>query len=194
MVIFNRLGKQQKNFYDKPKGIATVDPESTEKLWSETAEFDDAWKQRISLMADYITLPGAVADFGCGMMWLEEYLKPENTYIPIDYMARDARTIVVDLNQDSLPNLTARVAFMSGVLEYVSHPEKIIRYLAKQNVEQLIIAYCTLEKFSSIDRRKSLNWKSHLSIFELLEHFTEDYSLQRLDEISKNSVFVLLKK
>jgi hypothetical protein len=192
--MFNRLQKQKRNLYSKAEETATIDKKSIDKLWAKSSEFDTAWKQRISFMSNYITVPGAVADFGCGMMWLEECLKPENTYIPIDYMARDSRTIVIDLNCDMLPELGAKIAFMSGVLEYVKQPEKVIDNLAEQNVEQLIISYCTFDKFNNMDQRESLNWKSHLSIFELLGQFTKRYSLQTLDDINSNSIFVFSKK
>ena len=42
--------------------------------WNRAEEFDVAWKARIAAMARRIDGPGRVADFGCGLMWLEQVL------------------------------------------------------------------------------------------------------------------------
>ncbi|MBD2176644.1 hypothetical protein H6F42_06910 [Pseudanabaena sp. FACHB-1998] len=159
-------------------------------LWSSNWEFDEEWKNRISTMAAYINTSGTVADFGCGLMWLEPLLKPENTYLPIDYIARDERTLVIDLNKDLLPELNADIAFLSGVLEYVIDIENFVYNLTNKNFKKIILSYCTLEKFSDVNGRESLNWVSHKSIFDILSMFTSKYSLSAINDVKGNTIFV----
>jgi hypothetical protein len=165
-----------------------------DKLWSSNTEFDETWKNRIALMASYIDIPGSVADFGCGMMWLESFLKEDNSYIPIDYIKRDDRTIVLDLNNNSISQINADIAFLSGVLEYVKDPQKFIFELTDIGFKKIIISYCTLEKFGSISARSDINWVSHESIFSLLTMFTVRYTLTAIDDVNGNTILAFTKK
>jgi hypothetical protein len=165
-----------------------------EKLWSKPEEFDETWKRRISVMASHIKIPGRVADFGCGMMWLEGILPTANSYVPVDYIRRDDRTIVLDLNRDPLPAFNAEVAFLSGVLEYVNDVEAFARSLSSAGFRQIIFSYCTLEHFGDLRKRAELNWVSHKSIFELLHIFLKDFSLTALDDVNRNTIFVFERR
>jgi hypothetical protein len=167
---------------------------SLEKPWTISEEFDDNWKQRISLMASYIDMPGCVADFGCGMMWLENFLKSGNIYVPIDYIRRDERTIVIDLNVDPISAINADIAFLSGILEYIKDIPQFISQLTDNNFKLIILSYCTIEKNSDVRVRKSLNWVSHVSVFELLSLFINKYNLTAIDDFNSNTVLVFKKK
>ena len=164
------------------------------ELWTSETEFDTAWKKRIELMASYIDIPGKVADFGCGMMWLENFLKSENSYVPIDYIRRDERTIVIDLNVGPISAINAEIAFLSGILEYIEDIPKFISQLTDNNFKLIILSYCTLEKNSDVGVRKSLNWVSHVSLFELLSLFTNKYNLTAIDDFNINTILVFKKK
>jgi hypothetical protein len=159
-------------------------------LWSSASEFDEAWKARIALMARYVDRPGAVADFGCGPMWLEEFLPPGNTYVPIDYIPRDDRTIVLDLNADPLPDLHAQVAVMSGVLEYVRDLEPLVSQLEQQGFTRLIVSYNTVDRVPRLIVRKAFNWVSHLHLDELLTLFYRGFTLVEIDSLSSNTILV----
>ena len=50
----------------------------------------------------------SVADLGCGTMTLKSHLAPGTRYVPVDVVARDADTVVVDLNREPLPALAVR--------------------------------------------------------------------------------------
>ena len=77
----------KKIFYKQPEKTEPAEEAAVAStLWSSPIEFDEKWKRRISTMASYITKPCPVADFGCGMMWLETCLPPNCTYIPLDYV------------------------------------------------------------------------------------------------------------
>jgi hypothetical protein len=163
-------------------------------LWSSESEFDEVWKKRISVMASYINIPGTVADFGCGLMWLEPLLNQENTYLPIDYIARDPRTLVIDFNVDLIPELNAEIAFLSGVLEYVKDVNKFVDQLTNRGFKKIILSYCTYEKFNNINNRTSLNWVSHESIFQILSLFCKNYNLVAIDDVNNNTIFVFERK
>ncbi len=145
-------------------------------------------------MASYIQTPGVVADFGCGMMWLEERLGPQNSYLPIDYIKRDDRTMVLDLNRDSLDAVKADVAFLSGALEYVADLRRFAAALQARRFAQIILSYCTLEKHPDRKTRASLNWVSHESIFSLLGFFLEHYTLTAVDDVNTNTILVFALK
>ncbi|WP_009633331.1 hypothetical protein [Synechocystis sp. PCC 7509] len=164
------------------------------QLWSKTEEFDASWKTRIALMASYIDVPGTVADFGCGMMWLEAYLSKDNPYLPIDYIQRDSRTIVLDLNRDSIPNLNADIAFLSGILEYIEDLDSFLQQLIECKFKKILVSYCTIENLSSIKIRKKLNWVSHESIFIILSVFCKKYTLVHIDRISNNTILIFNNK
>ena len=152
-------------------------PSSGGKLWSDEKEFDENWKRRISAMAAFIDMPGPVADLGCGMRWLEQFLREENPYVPVDYVRRDERTLVIDFNADKLPELGAKVAFLSGSLEYVKEAVMFLGTLTGMGFEQIILSYCTTEKFHDMKVRRGLNWTSHLSIYQILTALTGQYDL-----------------
>jgi hypothetical protein len=163
-------------------------------LWSVAAEFDQAWKDRIRLMASFIDRPGAVADFGCGPMWLEEFLPRGNTYMPIDYIRRDARTIVVDLNKDQLPPLGASVAVMSGVLEYIEDLPAFVGQIEQQDFTRLIASYNSVDRVPRKLAREAVNWVSHLHLDELLILFCRSFDLVHVDRVSTNTILVLDRK
>lgn len=180
----------KKIFYKTP---AEKEP-GEDKLWSSSSEFSETWKMRIGGMAAYIKKPCAVADFGCGMMWLESLLPQGSTYVPIDFIRRDERTIVLDLNRDPFPDVQADVAFMSGVLEYVEDVPAVAKALATSRFQRLIISYCTTEKFGDLTNRKGLNWVSHHSVFEFLSFFLPAFDLTALGDVNNNTLFVFDRK
>ncbi|MEJ0000266.1 MAG: TylF/MycF/NovP-related O-methyltransferase [Verrucomicrobiota bacterium] len=159
-------------------------------LWSQSSEFDDAWKERIATMASYIRKPCSVMDFGCGQMWLEPLLPPGCTYLPLDYIRRDERTLVVDLNRDPLPAVKADVAFLSGVLEYVEDIEGFAARLTAAGFQKIILSYCLRETIGGLGSRKELNWVCHKTLPELLAIFLPNYDLAAIRRIKDNTILV----
>lgn len=173
----------------------TTDPEiNRAKPWSMPAEFDETWKRRIEVMAAHLINPAVVADFGCGMMWLENFLRPGQKYLPIDYLRRDERTLVLDLNRDSLQNVRADAAFLSGVLEYVQDVPAFAGKLAALPLKQIVLSYCTTDKHPDIEKRRNLNWTSHESLHTLLPPFLEAFNLGAMDDVKDNTILVFMRK
>lgn len=181
-------------FYKKPKKDDKPEEDQAVGLWASSEEFDEAWKRRIAVMGSYITGSCSVADFGCGMMWLESRLPQGSIYHPFDFVRRDERTVVLDLNRDPLPPVSIEVAFLSGVLEYVEDVAAFSRQLAAAGFRKIILSYCTLEKFPDVEGRKALNWVSHVSLFDLLSMFLADFNLVAIDDVNNNSIFVFDRK
>jgi hypothetical protein len=162
--------------------------------WTSGSEFDEAWKRRIARMASLITVPGVVADFGCGMMWLETMLSPRNSYLPIDFVRRDDRTLVLDLNTDTLEGIHADVAFLSGVMEYVKDLGGFARRLQDRGFRQIIASYCTLDDHPDMKLRQALNWRSHLSLDALTALFRDRYDLTTVDHVSGDTIMAFSRR
>lgn len=166
---------------------------SSDLLWSKQSEFNDNWEKRNKLIASYVDLPGTVVDVGCGMMWLEKYLRHDNLYLPINYIKRDRRTIN-DVNNNLLPYIKADIAVFSGFIEYFDHIDKFIYSIRQLKLKRIVMSYCTTAVFHDIATRKGLNWINHLSMYELLLIMLIDYNLIHIDCIHKNNIFVFGNK
>jgi hypothetical protein len=166
------------------------------KNWFKEDDFDVLWKNRIQKMSSYIDneKPMRIVDFGCGMMWLEQYLNSFHIYVPVDYIKRDDRTIVVDLNVYPFPVIEGDIAFLSGILEYIVDIDKFYNEIVQNEYKMIVLSYCTLEKNNNINARHMLNWKSHLSIFTLIYIFTQDYVLSIIDDYNNNTILVFNRK
>jgi len=136
--------------------------------WRDIEYFDESWKIRIRAMSELIEEEKEVMDLGCGKMWLKGYLSDDIKYSGCDYVKRDDDTIVCDFNQGQFPFNAVELIFVSGCLEYVENVEWFIESIAK-HCSSLIISYCTVELNPDINARKSLGWKNHLTLQQLLE-------------------------
>jgi hypothetical protein len=168
----------------------TLDPPSV-PLFSKPEEFDEEWKHRISHLAKFIDTVGPVVDIGCGMMWLESQLVRGNAYIPVDYVRRDDRTILLDLNADPWPAIVAEFVFMSGVLEYVRDVPDFLRQLMAYGYRRILFTYCTTEFWWKMSLREQLNWVSHHSLEELLNVLLPSYRLVAMERVGKQVAVVV---
>lgn len=161
--------------------------------WKEIEYFDESWKRRIEAMASLIEDEKSVIDLGCGRMWLREFLPKGVTYTGCDYVQRDTDTIVCDFNNKEFPDLSADLVFASGVLEYI---EDVDWFLSKiQTIsDSLIISYCVMELNADIKSRKTLGWKNHLSLSDLLEKaLSKGFVLCRIIKNVDGNVIMKLK-
>lgn len=107
-----------------------------------------------------------ILDIGCWDMKLEKVLPSGCTYVPLDVMARDERTIVVNLNKDKLPIIQADFFVGLGVLEYIHDIPKLFRQLSRQFSSGLF-SYYPMEKSPGKDRL-STGWVNSLNSTELI--------------------------
>lgn len=132
--------------------------------WSDPKQLEAAWEARAVVAAQLIPPGTRVADIGCGAMRLEAHLRFGCTYMPSDVVARDARTVVADLNVGGLPNDLVRnvdVVSMLGVWEYLYAPDKTFAALARSG-RPLVTSYCPTNLAPQIDRR-ALGWVNDLT-------------------------------
>ncbi len=113
------------------------------------------WNERAACAASMLESQHSVADIGCGDMQLEKHLPASCRYIPIDVVARDQRTIIVDLNVDCLPQVSASSYAVLGVLEYLFEPERLLDCLNGT----LVVRYNPINFNAS--HREEHGWVNH---------------------------------
>lgn len=140
--------------------------ESDTLRWAQASSLKSAWRSRAAIVAGLIPPGTSVLDLGCGAMDLERELGAETIYLPADLVARDGRTIIVDLNGGDLPDVPADVATMLGVLEYIHRPERLLAAMA-QRWPRAIITYNPADLDRGRDRRTH-GWFNDLTSAELV--------------------------
>jgi len=138
--------------------------------WANPGKLEPAWEARAVFAADFIPAGSKILDIGCGTMKLERHLPFGCAYVPGDIVARDDRTVVVDLNETGIPEkhvADADFVVMLGVWEYLYNPNQIFSAFAKTG-KPILCSYCTRELTTHLDRR-ALGWVNDFSLSEFLE-------------------------
>lgn len=149
----------------------------------------DDWSPRTRLAAEMLTGVDTVADIGCGSMELERLL-PNAVYWPIDCVARDPRTIVVDLNKEPPPQVSARTVTLLGVLEYIIDAPKLLRSLAAL-YPQLLISYNIAERRCEADQEWYV-WVNDYSRADLEDLFSKcGYSIEKTCDLGPQVLWLL---
>jgi hypothetical protein len=139
--------------------------------WSDPKQLEPAWEGRAVVAADFIAAGTRVLDIGCGAMALERHLPFGATYQPCDIVARDARTIVADLNTQRLPAQAvadADLVTMLGVWEYIYKPGDLFAAFAKTG-KPILCSYCDAALTPDRDRRRTLGWVNDFTLAEFLD-------------------------
>jgi len=103
------------------------------------AALNTKWEGRTQLAAEWLRDERAVADIGCGLMSLERFLPASTTYIPMDVVRRDERTIVFDQNKDLIPKVDCDAAVVLGVLEYAHDISFVLEQL--RQFPKILLSY-----------------------------------------------------
>lgn len=160
----------------RPEGLAGQRP------WplGEAREFEVWWDERTRLLAELVPPGSRVIEFGAGRRQLERYLDQSCTYVPSDLVDRGPGTIVCDLNQRPLPDLSRvrpDVAVFGGVLEYVANTEALIAWLAPA-ITRCVASYAYVDPNAGLAERVSRyveRWRngymSHHTEQELIDLF-----------------------
>lgn len=134
----------------------------------------EQWRVRASIAASMIPAGLALLDVGCGAMYLENEAAPRH-YIPVDMDARDARTRVIDLNEQALPAKwidEVDVVALMGVLEYINDPAALVKSVADRK-KPLICSYNVLEARSARRDLKRGRWRNDYTTAEIESLFAE---------------------
>jgi hypothetical protein len=138
--------------------------------WSDPKQLEPAWEARAVMAADFIAAGTRILDIGCGAMKLERHLPFGAKYQPCDVVARDDRTIVVDLNTQALPVEAVKAAdlvVMLGVWEYIYKPGELFQAFAGTG-KPILCSYCDVSLTSNIDRRRVLGWVNDFTLDQFL--------------------------
>jgi len=165
--------------------FSTMDPSARQSITRDTiakrataverwaniaAESSARWNLRAKLAASLIPDQQTVADLGCGLMDLERHLGPTATYIPVDVVRRDPRTVVVDLNAAELPKLNASCVVGLGLLEYLHDIPKFLSKVARY-YEVAVFSYSPTEVVTSLEDRLAGGWVNNYSVLDLENEF-----------------------
>jgi hypothetical protein len=126
--------------------------ETDVERWSQRESFEPRWAHRAGLAAQMIPAYARVMDVGCGAMDLERALPEGCVYLPCDLVARDARTVVCDLNKGEFPTGgDADVVTMLGVLEYVLDPDALLAKVRALG-RPFVCSYSITDRAPQLDR------------------------------------------
>ena len=113
------------------------------------------WSSRTERIARLIPERSRVLEFGAGTRQLERLLSAGCEYVPSDLVDRGPGTVICDLNQRPLPDLTylkANVAVFAGVLEYINELPSLVKWLSHQT--QMCVASYDCVKTSPYSVRR----------------------------------------
>jgi hypothetical protein len=137
-----------------------------------TADWD-RMRTRVRKLSEWIDGSiRSIVDYGAGEMFLKTMLSPETKYYPVDYIRRSEETILCDLNSGNFPDIHTDASVLSGVLEFLTTAESLLRHVCATTGHRILLTYMTREKFpGSEDRRASayVNDFTENQIIELLD-------------------------
>jgi methyltransferase family protein len=142
-----------------------VDPTDRAR-WTDAASLDPEWDRRAEFVSRMIRPGTKVLDLGCGRMSLRQFLPNGCSYVGCDFIARDAETIVCNLNIGEFPDSAAAVAnviTMLGLLEYILDVPKLLRRVAGYGKEVIFSYHPTGSFRRRIRARRRVGWVSDLS-------------------------------
>lgn len=169
-----QLSTKVSNFYD-------LDSKDRERIvdaaiWSRktlisrwetlASEKTESWAIRAQRAASMLGGVSSVVDVGCGMMTLEQYLPGNVRYVPVDVVRRDARTFVIDLNEEELPDFGTDCIVGLGLLEYLFDVPSILRRMASV-YEMAVLSYNPLDYMPNVSERTRHAWVNHYTEADL---------------------------
>lgn len=170
------------------------------KRWSDPRSFHADWEPRTKRIAALVPDGSRVIEFGAAHRLLERHLDPSCTYVPSDMVDRGPGTIVCDLNQRPLPDLSADVydvAVLIGVLEYLRDLPSALDWLTTL-VPVCVLAYAPAKVrghslraiFETISRLRH-GWMNNYLEEEIRSFFRErGFELVRAESWEQQRLFV----
>ena len=142
--------------------IAALRQKTDYRRWADTRNLYSEWEPRTKRAAELVPAGSRVIEFGAGTRALERHLDSSCTYTPSDLVDRGPGTIVCDLNERPLPEISADtydVVVAVGVLEYIRDLPSVVEWWATFAPRCVISYACpdtndqmTRTKLGSIDR------------------------------------------
>lgn len=126
-------------------------------------DIEDRWRERLELIADLIPQGSSVLDLGCGAQGLRQLV--DGPYTPADIHPRTPDTLPFDMHREVYPQGQWDIAVLSGVLEYASHPLRVLRRV-RPLAPKAILTYQTVSR--PTHERSAADFRNHLSHLGLL--------------------------
>lgn len=159
--------------------------------WSRPTESWNVLDGRATLAAQFLTGCGSVTDLGCGAMRLEAHLSPSQDYIPVDLVARDERTRVINLDDASTPLPKAEACAVLGVLECLYDTASFIARLAHE-FPRAVVSYHP--SGGNEEHRLGQGWVNSLTAAQLNQIFAEaGFVIERAIEAGTGEVLYSLR-
>jgi len=154
----------------KEGGIAKTDY----KRWIDLGNHQEGWNSRTEMIAPMIEAHAEVIEFGAGRKLLKEYLDKSCFYQPSDCVDRGDNTLVLDLNDITLPPMRKYdYAVFSGVIEYVADVPRLAQWL-NTFADRIILSYAAVEEDVGeelIRKREASGWLNHYYDDEIRDIF-----------------------
>jgi hypothetical protein len=160
--------------------------QSDYKRWVDPKNLETWWDSRTEKMAQFIPKSTRVIEFGAGRRQLEKFLDVSCTYVPSDLVDRGSGTVICDLNQRPLPDLSyvgADVAFFAGVLEYILDVGAVVEWLSKQ------VSYCIVS-YTHVSPTMGIAQKYRNRLSRLYFGYMNDYTEEELVKLFGKYGFV----
>lgn len=144
---------------------------SDKERWEQNGALQDQWQDRTKILAQNIRGGSKVFEFGAGKMFLKNFLPANCTYTPSDLIGRTEEMLIIDLNGQLIDIPDTDYIVFSGVLEYVTDIDKVLKFYSKFT-NNILMSYAVLDAFPVIIRRRKEGWisdKSHKEILQLAE-------------------------
>ena len=175
-IYFDEIKKQLQNLGFPENQILSYNLFLPDELtWldlDKTAEWE-RMRIRVKKLSEWIDESvRSVVDYGAGEMFLKTLLPPGVKYFPVDYIRRSEETILCDLNAGVLPEIHADVAVLSGVLEFLTTAESLLYHVCATTKHKILLTYMTLDKFPSVDGRRSSAYVNDFTERQLIEMLT----------------------
>ncbi|WP_156034214.1 hypothetical protein [Bosea sp. 117] len=130
--------------------------------WWYSDLFSTEWNHRTIRLFEFVRdRSKSVVEFGAGNEFLSNYIPNGIDYIPSDIFKRSDRTLVLDLNaaaEGEFPSADACI--MSGVIEYVADPGRLLRLLSRKT-KFAALSYNPAEDGHNVAVRQQKGWYHH---------------------------------
>lgn len=166
--------------------------------WTRAFEYTKDMQDRGELMiqmASSLCEWNSIVDIGCGNQQLKqivEKIKPDAKYIGIDRLDHCNDTLLADFNKGEYPVITADLAVVSGVFEYIK-ARMVNKFINNVCASAPIVAfsYCSTDY---VKRRNSI-WVNHYKLSDIIKFFNvRDFHIEMLKMYKNPQQFVMIFK
>ncbi|MCL1847094.1 MAG: class I SAM-dependent methyltransferase [Coriobacteriia bacterium] len=179
---------------------------SYKNTWEEDFRYTKSMKIRglkMLKIASKVCKWKSIVDVGCGNQQLKPLvfrLNPEAEYIGIDRLNHCSDTIIADFNKGEYPKVTADLAILSGVVEYI-YPEMIDRFFSWvcDTSPIIVLSYWPIDfgqkeiMKAAKRRRRPDSWVNHFTISEVITIFSRrGFFPEMIHRYQKSSQYIML--